>query len=54
MPNSHLSEQDTLSTAFLISKQAVSYRTRGGTYCPGVFTPMTRSLADLSMINHIT
>jgi hypothetical protein len=34
--------------------QAVSYRTRGGTCCPGVSTPMTQSLANLSMTNHIT
>jgi hypothetical protein len=36
---SHSSEQGTLPTASLISKQVVSYRTRGGTYCPGVSTP---------------
>jgi hypothetical protein len=50
--NSHSSEQGTLPTTSLISKQAIPYRTRGGTYCPGVSTPMTRSLADLSMTNH--
>jgi hypothetical protein len=53
-PNSHSFEQCTLLTASLISKQAVSYRTRGGTYCPEVSTPMTWSLADSSMTNHIT
>jgi hypothetical protein len=51
---SHSSEQGTLLTTSLISKQAVPYQTHGGTYCPGVSTPMTRSLADLSMTNHIT
>jgi hypothetical protein len=54
MPNSYSSEQVTLLTASLISKQAVPFRTRGSTYCPGVSTPMTRSLADSSMTNHIT
>jgi hypothetical protein len=38
--------------AYLISKQVIPYGTRGGTYCPRVSTPMTRSLADLSMTNH--
>jgi hypothetical protein len=33
---SHSSEQDTLPIIFLISKQAIPYRTRGGTCCPGV------------------
>jgi hypothetical protein len=32
-PNS--TEHDTQHIAYLISKQAVPYRTRGGTYCPG-------------------
>jgi hypothetical protein len=49
---SHSSEQDTLSTASLISKQAVPYRTRGGTCCPGVSTPKTQSLEDSSMTKH--
>jgi hypothetical protein len=53
-PNSHSSEQGTLPTASLISGQAVPYRTRGGTCCPGVSTPMALSLADSSMTNHIT
>jgi hypothetical protein len=53
-PNSHSSEQGTLPTSSLISKQVVPYRTRGDTCCPGVSTHMTRSLADSSMINHIT
>jgi hypothetical protein len=51
-PNSHSSEQGTLPTTFLIIKQDVPYPTRGGTCCSGVSTPMTRSLADSSMINH--
>jgi hypothetical protein len=46
--------QDKLTRAFLISQQAIPYRTRGGTCCPGVSTPKTRSSADLSMTNHIT
>jgi hypothetical protein len=53
-PISHSSEQGTLPTASLITKQVVPYRTRGDTYCPGVSTRMTRSLADPSMTNHIT
>jgi hypothetical protein len=48
------SEQGTLPTASLISKQAVPYQTDGGTCYPGVSTPMTWSLADSSMTNHIT
>jgi hypothetical protein len=51
-PNSHSSEEGTLTTAALISKQSVSYRTRGGTCCTSVSTPKTQSLADSSMINH--
>jgi hypothetical protein len=54
IPISHLSEQGTLPTTSLISKQVILYRTRGGTCCPVVSTPMTRSLADSSMTNHIT
>jgi hypothetical protein len=53
-PNSHSSEQGTLPTTSLISKQVVPYRTRGDTCCPRGSTPMTRSLADSSMTNHIT
>jgi hypothetical protein len=52
--NSHSSEQGTLPTAPLISKQAVPYWTREGTYCPGVSTPRIQSLADSSKTNHIT
>jgi hypothetical protein len=49
---SHSSEQGTLPTTSLISKQAVPYRTHGGTCCPGVSTPKIWSLADSSMTNH--
>jgi hypothetical protein len=49
---SHSTEQDTLPTASLISKQVVSYRTRGSTCCPVESTPKTQSLADSSMTNH--
>jgi hypothetical protein len=52
MPIFHSSEQGTLPTASLISKQVVPYQTCGGTCCPGVSTPKTRSLADSSMTNH--
>jgi hypothetical protein len=48
------SEQDIFLTISLISKQAVSYRTRAATCRPEVSTRMTQSLADLSMTNHIT
>jgi hypothetical protein len=48
----HSSDQGTLPIASLISKQVVPYWTRGGTYCLGVSTPKTRSLADSSMTNH--
>jgi hypothetical protein len=51
-PISHSSKQGTLPTTSLISKQVAPYRTRGGTCCPGVSTPKTRSLADSSMTNH--
>jgi hypothetical protein len=50
----HLTEHHTQPIAYLISKQVVPYRTRGDTYCPGVSTPMTRSLAASSMTYHIT
>jgi hypothetical protein len=53
-PISHSSEQGTLPTASLISKQVILYWTRGSNYCSRVSTLMTRSLADSSMINHIT
>jgi hypothetical protein len=50
----HSTEHDTQPIAYLISKQAVLYRTRGGTYCPRVSTPKIRSLAYSSVTNHIT
>jgi hypothetical protein len=48
----HSTEQDTLAIVFLISSQAISYWTHGGTYCPGVSTPKIRSLADSSTTCH--
>jgi hypothetical protein len=54
MSISYSSKQGTLPTTSLISKQAIPYQTRGGTYCPGVSSPMAQSLADSSMTNHIT
>jgi hypothetical protein len=54
MSNSHSSEQGTLHTTSQISKQAVPYRTHGGTCCPGVSSPMTQFLADSSMTNYFT
>jgi hypothetical protein len=51
-PIPHSFEQGTLPTTSLISKQVVPYQTRGDTCCPGVSTPKTWSLADLSMTNH--
>jgi hypothetical protein len=51
-PLLHSSEQDTQPTIFLISKQATPYRTCGGTCCPGVSTPMNRTLADSSTTCH--
>jgi hypothetical protein len=53
-PISHSTEQGTLPTASLISKQAIPYRTHGGTCCPRVSTRMTQSLADSSITIHIT
>jgi hypothetical protein len=44
----------TQPIAYLISKQAIPYQTCADTCCPEVSTPMTRSLADSSMTNHIT
>jgi hypothetical protein len=45
---------DTQPIVFLISKQAIPYRTCGGICCPVVSTPKIRYLADSSMTNHIT
>jgi hypothetical protein len=53
-PIFYSSEQGTLPTTFLISKQVIPYRTCGGICYPGVSTPITRSLIDSSMTNHIT
>jgi hypothetical protein len=50
----HSTKHDTRPTAYLISKQAIPYRTRGGTYCPGVSAPKIQSLVDSSMTSHIT
>jgi hypothetical protein len=50
----HATEQETPPIAYLISKQVVPYRTRGGTYCLGVSTPKIQFLVDSSMTNHIT
>jgi hypothetical protein len=50
----HSTEHDTHPIAYLISKQAVPYRTRGGTCCSGWSTPKIWSLADLSMTSHDT
>jgi hypothetical protein len=52
--HTHSTEHDTQPISYLISKQAVPYRTCGGTYYPEVSTPMTQSLADSSTTNHIT
>jgi hypothetical protein len=53
IPVSHF-RQGKLTRDFLISQQAIPYRTRGGTCCPRVSTPKTRSLADSSMTSHIS
>jgi hypothetical protein len=50
----HSTEHDTQPIAYLISKQAIPYQTRGGTCCPGGSTPNIRSLADSSMTSHVT
>jgi hypothetical protein len=44
----------TQPIAYLIGKKAIPYQTRGGTCCPGGFTPKIQSLADSSMTSHIT
>jgi hypothetical protein len=54
----HSTEHDTQPIVYLISKQVVPYRTRGGTCCPGVSTPKIQSLPDSSTsccdgINHL-
>jgi hypothetical protein len=50
----HSTEHDTQPIAYLISKQAVPCRTRGGACCPWVSTPKIRSLEDLRMTSHNT
>jgi hypothetical protein len=50
----HSTEHNTQPIVFLISKQAIPYRTRSSTCCLGVSTPKIQSLADSSMTNHIT
>jgi hypothetical protein len=50
--NINSTEQDTLPIVFLISKQVVSYQTRGGTCCHGVSTPKSWSLVDSSTTCH--
>jgi hypothetical protein len=50
----HAAEQDSQPTTSLISKPGIPYQTHGTTCYPMVSTPKTRSLADLSMTNHIT
>jgi hypothetical protein len=47
-------EQGTFPKAILISKQPVSYRTRGDTCCPGGSAPKNQFLADSSKTNHIS
>jgi hypothetical protein len=54
IPIFHSSEQGKLPIASLISKQIVPYQTRGSTCYPGMSTPKTRSLTDLSMPIHNT
>jgi hypothetical protein len=49
----HITEQDTLPIASLVSKQDDPYGTRGGTGCSGGHTPKNRSLVDSSKTNHI-
>jgi hypothetical protein len=51
-PIFHSSDQDTLPTTSLISKQVIPYQTHGATYCPEVSTPKTRSLTNSSMTKH--
>jgi hypothetical protein len=54
----HPTKQDTLPIVFLISRQDIPYRIRGGTCCPRGSTHNIRSLADSSTtcldgINHL-
>jgi hypothetical protein len=50
----HSIEHDAQPIVFLISKQAILYRTRGDTCYTGVSTSKIWSLAYSSMTNHIT
>jgi hypothetical protein len=50
----HSTEHDIQPIVFLISKQAIPYRTCDGTCCPGVSTPNYWSLTHSSITNHIT
>jgi hypothetical protein len=50
--NPYSIEQDIQHITFLISKQVVPYRTRGGKCCLGVSTPNIQSLADSSTTCH--
>jgi hypothetical protein len=50
--NSNSIEQDTLPIVFIISRQVILYRTRGGTCCTMVSTPKIRSLPDSSTTRH--
>jgi hypothetical protein len=50
----HTTEQDSQPIAALISKEVITYETRGGTCCPGVSTPKTWSVVDSCMTNHIS
>jgi hypothetical protein len=50
----HSTEHDTQPIIYLISKQAVPYRTCGGICCPRGSTPKIWSLVDPSMTSHIT
>jgi hypothetical protein len=51
---SNTTKQDSQPTTSLIIKQIVLYRTHDSICCPGVSTPKTRSLANLSKTNHNT
>jgi hypothetical protein len=48
----HSTEQDTQPIPFLISKQVIPYRTRGGTSYHTMSTPKIRSLVDWSTTCH--
>jgi hypothetical protein len=50
--NLHSTEKDTQLTIFLISKQVISYRTRGGTCYPEMSNPKIQSTTDSSITYH--